>query len=68
MDICTGCYADGLAFDFICGDEVYGSCTQLREFLEAQGPGLCAARRVQLHDYRCPRHQGHVRGSREIPP
>jgi SRSO17 transposase len=37
MDICAGCYADGLAFDFICGDEVYGSCTQLREFLEAEG-------------------------------
>jgi SRSO17 transposase len=27
-------YADGLAFDFVCGDEVYGSCTALREFLE----------------------------------
>ena len=37
MDICADCYADGLAFDFICGDEVYGSCTQLREFLEAEG-------------------------------
>jgi SRSO17 transposase len=37
IDICADCYADGLAFDFICGDEVYGSCTTLREFLEAQG-------------------------------
>jgi SRSO17 transposase len=37
MDICADCYADGLTFDFICGDEVYGSCTQLREFLEAEG-------------------------------
>src|SRR5258705_6377593 len=37
MDICADCYADGLAFDFICGDEVYGSCTRLREFLEEQG-------------------------------
>jgi SRSO17 transposase len=37
MDICADCYADGLAFDFICGDEVYGSCTQLRGFLEAEG-------------------------------
>jgi len=35
--ICAGAYADGLAFDFICGDEVYGSCTQLREFLEERG-------------------------------
>jgi SRSO17 transposase len=37
MDICADCYADGLAFDFICGDEVYGSCTRLREFLETAG-------------------------------
>jgi SRSO17 transposase len=35
--ICADAYADGLAFDFICGDEVYGSCTELRDFLEAQG-------------------------------
>ena len=37
MDICADCRADGLAFDFICGDEVYGSCTRLRGFLEAEG-------------------------------
>lgn len=29
--------ADGLVFDFICGDEVYGACTQLRQFLETKG-------------------------------
>jgi len=29
-------YADGLVFDFVCGDEVYGSCTALRQFLEAR--------------------------------
>jgi hypothetical protein len=29
--------ADGIGLDFACGDEVYGSCTQLREFLEARG-------------------------------
>ena len=34
IDICADCYADGLSFDFICGDEVYGSSTRLREFLE----------------------------------
>lgn len=34
IDICEDAWADGLTFDFICGDEVYGSCTQLREFLE----------------------------------
>jgi SRSO17 transposase len=37
MDICADCYADGLKFDFACGDEVYGSCTQLREFFEEHG-------------------------------
>ena len=32
-------YGDGLEFesDFVCGDEVYGSCTELREFLEDRG-------------------------------
>ena len=39
IDICTDACADGLQFDFICGDEVYGSCTQLREFLEGRGQG-----------------------------
>jgi SRSO17 transposase len=37
IDICAGAYADGLAFEFACGDEVYGSCTQLREFFESSG-------------------------------
>jgi SRSO17 transposase len=37
IDICAGAYADGLAFDFACGDEVYGSCTQLREFFGSSG-------------------------------
>jgi SRSO17 transposase len=36
-DICADAYADGISFDFICGDEVYGSSTQLREFLEDHG-------------------------------
>ena len=29
--------ADGIAFDFFCGDEVYGSCTELRGFFEDRG-------------------------------
>lgn len=36
IDICTDAYADGVRFDVICGDEVYGGCTQLREFFEQQ--------------------------------
>ena len=37
IDILGDAYADGLAFDFVCGDEVYGSCTDLRQFLEDRG-------------------------------
>jgi SRSO17 transposase len=37
IDVLTDAYGDGLSFDFVCGDEVYGSCTALREFLEARG-------------------------------
>ena len=37
IDVLDDAYADGLAFDFVCGDEVYGSCTELREFLEDRG-------------------------------
>ena len=37
IDICADAYADGVSFDFVCGDEVYGSSTGLREFLEACG-------------------------------
>ncbi|HXL93577.1 MAG TPA: IS701 family transposase [Streptosporangiaceae bacterium] len=32
IDIC----ADGVSFDVICGDEVYGSCTELREYLKSR--------------------------------
>src|SRR6201996_1564036 len=37
VDVLDDAYGDGLAFDFVCGDEVYGSCTELREFLEDRG-------------------------------
>ena len=37
IDIWADANADGLFFDFACGDEVYGSCTQLREFFEENG-------------------------------
>jgi hypothetical protein len=36
-DICADCWADGLEFDFACGDEVYGGCTRLRKFFEGNG-------------------------------
>jgi SRSO17 transposase len=37
IDVLGDAYADGLSFDFACGDEVYGSCTELRRFLEERG-------------------------------
>ena len=37
IDISTDAAADGIRPDFYCGDEVYGSCTQLREHFEADG-------------------------------
>jgi SRSO17 transposase len=37
IGILTDACDDGLAFDFVCGDEVYGSCTELRGFLEERG-------------------------------
>ena len=37
IDVLRDAYADGLVLDFVCGDEVYGSCTELREFLEGRG-------------------------------
>jgi SRSO17 transposase len=37
IEICAEAYADGLVFDFACGDEVYGNCTGLREYFEARG-------------------------------
>ena len=39
IDILTDAYADGLVFDFVCGDEVYGGCTPLRDYLEERGQG-----------------------------
>ena len=37
IDISTDAAADGIRPDFYCGDEVYGSCTQLHEHFEATG-------------------------------
>jgi SRSO17 transposase len=37
IDIAAEALADGICFDFFCGDEVYGNCTGLREFFEDRG-------------------------------
>jgi len=39
IDISAEALADGARFDFLCGDEVYGNCTELREFCEQHGQG-----------------------------
>jgi SRSO17 transposase len=39
IDICAEAFTDRVRLDFVCGDEVYGNCTQLREFLEDRGQG-----------------------------
>ena len=39
IDICTEAFTDRVKLDFVCGDEVYGNCTQLRKFLESRGQG-----------------------------
>ena len=37
IDISADALADGITFDFFCGDEVYGNCTELRTFFEGRG-------------------------------
>jgi SRSO17 transposase len=37
IEVCADAYSDGIRFDVVCGDEVYGGCTQLREFLTERG-------------------------------
>jgi hypothetical protein len=63
-DIMGDAYGDGLVFDFVCGDEVYGSCTDLREFLEPRA-GIRAARRLQLRPHARRRDQYDLRRCRE---
>ena len=36
IEICQDVAADGVRPDFTCGDEVYGACTKLREYLEPE--------------------------------
>jgi len=39
IDICAEALTGGVRVDFVCGDEVYGSCTKLRGFFESRGQG-----------------------------
>jgi hypothetical protein len=37
IDILAEAFTDGVRLDFVCGDEVYGACTELREYCEDHG-------------------------------
>jgi SRSO17 transposase len=39
IDICADAAADGVGFDFVCGDEVYGNSAELRKFCEDRRQG-----------------------------
>jgi hypothetical protein len=39
IDILAEVHADGVIFDFVCGDEVYGNCTELRNCGTGWRPG-----------------------------
>ncbi len=47
IDIAAETLADGLIFDFFCGDDVCGNCTQLREFFG--GRRSARARHARAH-------------------
>ena len=63
IDISKDAAADGIRLDFSCGDEVYGNCTELREFFEAERPGVRAAGAVELHAHPRGGHEVDLRGS-----
>jgi SRSO17 transposase len=49
IDICAEALAGGVRFDFLCGDEVYGNSTGLREFCEDHGQGYVLRVRSSFH-------------------
>jgi SRSO17 transposase len=49
VEICTETFADGVQLDFLCGDEAYGNCTELREFCENSGQGYVLRVRSNFH-------------------
>ena len=49
IDLLTESFADGVGLDFVCGDEVYGNCTELRQFCEEAGQGYVPRVRSSFH-------------------
>jgi hypothetical protein len=56
--------ADGVIVDFVCGDEVYGSCTQQRDYLEEHGQAYVP----RVPRARDPRASGGTHGPAWRPP
>jgi SRSO17 transposase len=48
IDILAETLASGVKLDFVCGDEVHGASTELREFLEECGQGYVLRGSVYL--------------------
>ena len=65
MDICADCRADGLSFDFACGDEVLRQLHEAAGVLRGARAGLRAAGRLELHDHPRSWHQDDLRGCGE---
>lgn len=52
IDLLAEAYRDGVVFDFICGDEVYGGCTILRRWLERTGqPYVLRVKKTHVLDF-----------------
>src|SRR5258708_108039 len=49
IGLCADAFADGVWFDFVCGDEVYGNSTELREFCGDRGQGYVLRVRSTFH-------------------
>jgi hypothetical protein len=62
IDVSADALADGIRFDFFCGDEVYGNCTELRAFFKTAGQGVCAARPAELPPHPAWREAVNLRG------
>ena len=64
IDLIGEVLADGIGLDFACGDEVYGRCTQLREYLEARGLAYVLRVPAGLLPHRGPRGAADLQAGR----
>ena len=64
IDLLGEVLADSIRLDFACGDEVYGSCTQLREYLESRGQAYVLRVPSNFYLTAAPRRQAHLQAGR----